>query len=77
MAETSEASQPPGLSLSGILDSNNVELEFPEEQLVNERPEGWDEEGGAVAKEGFCVECEGESSTMDIQCSVFAEVMRT
>lgn len=61
MAKNAETPQPPGLSLSGILDSKNVELEFPEEQMVDEKPEGWDEEGGAKAKEGFCVECEGQS----------------
>ncbi|PAV21244.1 hypothetical protein PNOK_0387100 [Pyrrhoderma noxium] len=57
-----------GLSLAGILDSNNdaedvlqgVELDSPE------KGEGWDEEDGVVAKEGYCIECEDQPA--QVQC---------
>lgn len=66
MEQTSPIPQQPGLSLSGILDSHNSELEFPEEQMIEERPEGWDEEsGGVVAKDGFCIECEGKLGSLN------------
>lgn len=58
MAEREVTSQPQGLSLSAILDTNG-DISYPEEHISEEKPEGWDEENGLVAKKGYCVECEG------------------
>lgn len=59
MATTSKG-EPPGWTLSGILDSQNEDIACPEE-ISNEKPEGWDEEAAGDAKEGYCIECEGPS----------------
>ena len=50
-----------GLSLAGILDSNNDAEDVLQGVEVDssEKGEGWDEEDGVVAKEGYCIECEG------------------
>lgn len=54
--------QPPkGLSLADILDSTEDAAEdaYLEQHPSDDKPEGWDEEEGTTAKEGYCVECEG------------------
>ncbi|THH12268.1 hypothetical protein EW145_g116 [Phellinidium pouzarii] len=65
MTEKEPAMQQPGLSLAGILDSDNHEsVYFPEDSFktgADVDAEGWDEEDGFPAKEGFCIECGGAS----------------
>lgn len=52
--------QPQQLSLANILDSEvNEELYAAAEAQHAQAAEGWDEEEGTSAKEGFCIECEG------------------
>lgn len=68
-----------GLSLAGILDSNNdaedvlqgVEADSPE------KGEGWDEEDGVIAKEGYCIECEGVYICVYnfIVCTTYVNIM--
>lgn len=64
MAEAQESVQHSKLSLSGILDSKNEDMSFPEEQMESLKPEGWDEESGVEARDGYCVECEGKNPTI-------------
>ncbi len=58
MSTTLNGEHPPGWTLSGILDSQNEDIAYPEE-ISDEKPEGWDEEGTGDSKEGYCIECEG------------------
>ena len=53
-----------GLSLADILDQTEDAAEdaFLEQHPSDDKPEGWDEEEGLIAKEGYCIECEGRSS---------------
>ena len=53
-----ESSKASSVSLAGILDADaDEDIKFPDQ---HEEAAGWDEaEGVSVAKEGFCVECEG------------------
>lgn len=56
-----EEKNTPQLSLSDILDRDAADADdivqdaWPE----GEEPEGWDEEDVNIAKEGYCIECEG------------------
>ncbi|KAI5116619.1 hypothetical protein M0805_007790 [Coniferiporia weirii] len=52
--------QQTGLSLAGILNSDSHEDAYPAEDIPEGNAEGWDEEAGPSAKEGFCVECEDQ-----------------
>lgn len=55
----SESIAPTVFSLNTILNDDSENLEHPD---FKDKPEGgWDEETGAGAAEGFCVECEGTS----------------
>lgn len=59
MAETQPSTQNAGLSLAGILDVDHDEDSYPVENMADEKAEGWDEENGVHAREGYCIECEG------------------
>ena len=50
-----------GLSLGDILDSTDdvAKDAYVEHHGPEEKAEGWDEEEGISAREGFCIECEG------------------
>lgn len=51
------------LSLSNILDKLDVDAEdFSQDAWPDEKAEGWDEEDVNIAKEGYCIECEGGHS---------------
>jgi hypothetical protein len=51
--------QPPGLSLSRILDDESIE-HLEDHGSVDASPSGWDEEASEKQLEdGYCVECEG------------------
>ncbi|KAH8118638.1 hypothetical protein DFH11DRAFT_690550 [Phellopilus nigrolimitatus] len=60
MAETEPSTQNAGLSLAGILDVDHDEDSYPVENMADEKAEGWDEENGVHAKEGYCIECEDQ-----------------
>ena len=62
MSKTSTAQ----LSLSNILDKPDEEAEsLAQDALPGEKAEGWDEEDVNIAKEGYCIECEGASTIHD------------
>lgn len=56
------------LSLANILDKPDAdagEISHDAWRDEPEKAEGWDEEDAHIAKEGYCIECEGESTIMD------------
>jgi hypothetical protein len=59
---TSEKNGSNGLSLTNILDVENAHEEnLVQNDIGHEKGEGWDEEDVSIAKEGYCIECEGAS----------------
>ncbi|EJD01551.1 uncharacterized protein FOMMEDRAFT_111459 [Fomitiporia mediterranea MF3/22] len=70
----SEEQATKSLSLADILDSTDdaakdayLEHHVP---VPDDKPEGWDEEDGTTAKEGFCVECEDQPAQVNCeQCA--------
>lgn len=57
------------LSLSGILDTEVTEEMYAEAE-AQRAAEGWDEEEGVSAKEGFCIECEGLNELFSVSSLV-------
>lgn len=52
-------------ALANILNANDADADaYIEEKTEENAAEGWDEEDGVVAKEGYCVECEGLSRSL-------------
>ena len=57
--QLTNSQQPPGLSLSRILDDDSIE-HLEDHGSVDASPDGWDEEASEKQLEdGYCVECEG------------------
>jgi hypothetical protein len=62
-------SEPSGLSLSNILDGDDINLEKP--GFKGESAEGWDEESTEKAPEkGYCIECEDQpAQVFCVECN--------
>ena len=58
------------LSLASILDKDADAEELSQDAWPDEeeKAEGWDEEEANIAKEGYCIECEGTPTSFSERC---------